>query len=283
MTIHFNPWWGCTKCDACCENCYAETFAKRQGYDVWGEGKPRRTFGENHWRQPINWNRRLKDDERQTVFCGSMCDILEINADNAINDLLDLEREKLWSLIKSTPQLDWLLLTKRPSNFWLLPWDKMPSNVWPGVTVGNQESLWRIEEMVTLAKGASVLFVSAEPLLGPIDFGGYMRNIQWIIVGGESGKKARAMHPDWARSIHHQADFHRIPFFFKQWGEWGPRGPEQVRNKRRIYLDLDGIEYDAPTKPGLMEMVRHGRQKTGNLLDGELYQAFPIPKGNQED
>jgi len=105
----FNPWWGCTKVSPGCKYCYAETWAKRVGQDIWGSRAPRRDLSEAYWRQPLAWNAEaLSTGTRARVFCASMADVFEDRRD------LDGKRERLWALIEATPKLDWLLLTKRP-------------------------------------------------------------------------------------------------------------------------------------------------------------------------
>jgi protein gp37 len=108
-TTHtFNPWWGCSKVSPGCLNCYAEALANRFSGDIWGRGKPRRTFGDKHWAQPLKWNADARcSGRRAKVFCASMADVFDPEAPAA-------ERQKLWRLIEQTPWLDWQLLTKRP-------------------------------------------------------------------------------------------------------------------------------------------------------------------------
>ena len=105
----FNPWWGCTKVSPACDHCYAEAWAKRTGFDVWGADAPRRRLGDDYWNQPLRWDQdAAQSGRRARVFCASMADVFEW--DRALDNL----RERLWTLIESTPNLDWLLLTKRP-------------------------------------------------------------------------------------------------------------------------------------------------------------------------
>src|SRR4051794_39657198 len=107
----FNPWWGCTKVSPGCKYCYAETWSRRVGHDLWGPRGDRRELSDSYWRQPIAWNAEAKRiRERKRVFCASMADVFEDRRD------LDDHRVRLWRLIAETPHLDWLLLTKRPEN-----------------------------------------------------------------------------------------------------------------------------------------------------------------------
>jgi protein gp37 len=131
----FNPWWGCTKVSPGCKQCYAETFSRRLGQNIWGIRADRRFFGDAHWRQPLKWNAEAaKAHVRRRVFCASMADVFENRAE------LASVRERLWQLILDTPSLDWLLLTKRPEHVKkFVPWgDAWPANVWAGVTAENQ-------------------------------------------------------------------------------------------------------------------------------------------------
>ncbi len=134
----FNPWWGCVKISPACTNCYAATFDKRVGGAHWGPGSERRLFGDKHWAEPLKWDAAAKvARRRRRVFCASMADVFEGRAE------LDVHRQRLWALIDATPNLDWLLLSKR----WgledvasMIPWGDTPKpNVWLGATAENQE------------------------------------------------------------------------------------------------------------------------------------------------
>lgn len=207
----FNPWTGCTKVSPGCANCYAEQWSKRSGHKVgkWGKGAPRvRT---KTWGDPVKWNKAAAGAERRPrVFCASLADWLDDEV--PIEWLLSLLKH-----IQDTPNLDWLLLTKRPENWrsrlaaaldfvggvgsdwavalWINYWleGDAPSNVWIGATTENQELAdKRIPILQSIPAG--VRFLSCEPLLGPIDlrdftsFGGtHLPGIDWVIVGGESG------------------------------------------------------------------------------------------------
>lgn len=240
----FNPWWGCTKVSPGCTHCYAESFAKRVGHKVWGVDAERRFFGDSHWNEPVKWNRAAGDwPERRKVFCASMADVFEDGRG------LGSQRARVFELIAATPHLDWLLLTKRPQNVrdmvplrWLDAW---PSNAWLGTTCEDQE---RADERIPhlLAAPAPVRFISAEPLLGPIDFSELIQVpdpsddrecschiappcsvcveprmlpvVDWIIVGGESGNGARPCETEWIRSIVEQCKTADVACFVKQLG-----------------------------------------------------------------
>lgn len=170
----FNPWWGCAKVSAGCAHCYAETLANRFYPGLWGTDAPRRPAEEQYWREPLAWNRKARrDGVRRRVFCASMGDVFEDRPD------LRRPRAKLWTLIRRTPHLDWLLLTKRPENLTaLLPegWGEGWENVWLGVTAENQQTA---EERIPilLETPARVRFASCEPLLGPVD-------LTWLRLSG---------------------------------------------------------------------------------------------------
>lgn len=218
----FNAFWGCTKVSAACQNCYAERWARRCGFDVWGTDKPRRFFGEKHWQEPLRWNAAAeKTGVRRRVFCGSMCDVME----DAPLPGLDAARASLWRLVSETCSLDWLLLTKRPENFQsFLPagWLKEPRpNVWLLTTAANQAEADR-NIPALLSVPAVVHGLSCEPLLGAVEFGRYLKGsatrppLDWVIVGGESGPHARLMAYQWARDLRDQARGAGVAFFMKQ-------------------------------------------------------------------
>ena len=228
----FNAWVGCQKISPACDNCYAENWAKRTGQAGLWQGERRRTH-EVNWRQPIKWNKAAEAaGVRHRVFCSSLADVFD-------NQVPKEWRRDLFGLIRETPSLDWLLLTKRPQNIRkMLPHDWFDGwkNVWLGTTVENRiEADRRIPHL--LAVPARVRFLSCEPLLKPIHFSDVTRRsdavqmlgkpalqgIQWVICGGESGPGARPMHPDWARSLRDQCAAAGVAFFMKQMG--GKRKP----------------------------------------------------------
>jgi len=257
----FNPWWGCVRVSHACEHCYAENWAKRVGSKVWGISAERRFFGEKHWAEPLKWNdnaARLK--VRQRVFCASMGDIFEERQD------LDQWRCRLWTLIERTPNLDWLLLTKRPQNIKkTVPFTCWPTNVWLGTTVESQR--WADERLPYLADiPANVRFVSAEPLLGALDLDAFLSTtVNWVIAGGESGPKARPSNPEWFRDLMRQCTEKGVPFHFKQWGDWAPLplGRSHIKVARSSRF-VDGAL-----------MVRLGKKASGRSLDGAVWNELP--------
>lgn len=225
----FNPWWGCTRVSPGCQNCYAEAFDKRTGGGHWGPLKARRTFGAKHWAEPLKWHAKaLTDGVRRKVFCASMADVLD-------DEGVDSEREKLWSLIRQTPELDWLLLTKRPENWhkhcpdWLL---NLP-NVWKGCTAENQKYLH--ERWPYMHDLPGIRFVSYEPALGPL-YISYAIVPNWIICGGESGHNRRPMEQAWAESLRDQCKSFGVAFFMKQMSAATPaKGKELIPGSLRIH------------------------------------------------
>lgn len=291
----FNPWEGCTKVSPGCAHCYAEARNLRfSGGENWGPGAPRRRTSAAYWKQPLKWNGEaaeflLKNPmaPRPRVFCASLADWLDDEV--PIEWLIDL-----LDLIRSTPNLDWLLLTKRPENFrervgnwgpakasmalqgWVYDWfhGNPPANVWIGTTVEDQQRAdERIPDLLKIP--ARVRFLSCEPLLGPVNldlherFLRYAAIVDWVICGGESGKGARPMHPDWARSLRDQCAAACVSFFFKQWGEWVP--DHRYTAKGEHSLVSSGRHWTAA------EMTKTGKLTAGRMLDGKEHSAFPHP------
>jgi protein gp37 len=258
----FNPWEGCQKVSPGCDHCYAETRNARFGGGTapnWGPGAPRRRTSVSNWNKPRRWAREAADFEakhgrRQRVFCASLADVF----DNAVDPQW---RYDLLTLIQETPELDWLLLTKRIGNvssmLRAIGWT-MPANVWLGATIVNQdEALRDIPKLVETP--ASVRFLSMEPLLELVTISRWLESIDWVIVGGESGPGARAMHPDWARYLRDQCATAGVPFLFKQWGDmaWCER-----------------VEGD----PSTLTAYNAGKKAAGRLLDGRTHDGFPIAR-----
>jgi len=263
----FNPWWGCKKVSPACDNCYAELWAKRMGHQLWGTAAPRRFFSDAHWSEPLKWNEGAEASGiRERVFCASMADVFERRSD------LNEQRSRLWELIHNTPNLDWLLLTKRPQNIErLVPWrHDWPTNVWLGTSVENQ-TLAEKRLPFLLRNPAAVRFLSCEPLLGQLNLAPWFRRkglhpIDWIIAGGESGGSSRPMHPDWPVSLLRQCQRFGVPFHFKQWGHWVPTDlTNQVGRPRLLQLDNE--------RP--VEMVRLSKKLAGRILEGTTWDGVP--------
>lgn len=287
----FNPWIGCTKVSPGCDHCYAETQNNHRQWNPggWTPGADRKRTSVTYWRQPLKWDREAAAvGERRRVFCASLADVFD-------NQIPNEWRNDLWSLIAKTPNLDWLLLTKRPQNIAnMLPvpfdFEKLYPNVWLGTTVENQEeAARRLPHLLSVP--AKVHFVSCEPLLGEVRldrvsirddsvvYGAEapaLALISWVICGGESGKGARPMHPDWARSLRDQCKAAGVPFHFKQHGEWVPlqagEGYWPSDADTCIRLLSDGSR-----SPDGWPMQRVGKKFAGRLLDGVTHDEFPAP------
>src|SRR6185295_13619848 len=142
-THTFNAWIGCTKVAPECVNCYAaDRNGRRNGGMNWGPGSPREKTSSDYWKLPIEWNdRALKSGEPARVFCASWSDVFDQEVDHTG------WRDELWKHIRQTPNLIWLIPTKRPERISdCLPqdWDNGYENVWLGTSVGHEESLWRL-------------------------------------------------------------------------------------------------------------------------------------------
>ena len=261
----FNPWWGCVKVSPACKNCYADTWSRRVGHNLWGAKSPRRFFGENHWREPIKWNEQAaRNRERYRVFCASMADVFETRKE------LNEHRYKLWELIEETPYLDWLILTKRPQNISIYsPWEKWPPNVWLGTTA--ETNKWARERIDHLAKiNARIHFISAEPLLGSIDLTRWLSDacLDWVIAGGESGPRARPTRPSWIRELRDQCNTYQVPFHFKQWGHWTPDLPASSRKVRTINFEDENGNKET--------LFASGKKAAGRQLDGRNWDGVPV-------
>ena len=282
----FNPWEGCQKVGPGCDHCYAEARNSRFGGGAapnWGPGAPRRMTSDANWRKPLNWHANaiafmIEHGRRPRVFCASLADVF----DNAVGPMW---RARLALLIEHTPALDWLLLTKRIGNAGAMLremfGDGVMRNVWLGATIVNRDEMLRDAPKLK-ATPAVKHFWSVEPMLG--DLGEIDRELlpDWVICGGESGPNARPMHPDWATGLRDQCAAARVPFLFKQWGEWAPHPsgePVTVRqyNKSIRYIDRDtGAEKRHPGRWPDATMRKIGKACAGRLLDGVLHDGFPV-------
>ncbi|MBR2118470.1 MAG: DUF5131 family protein [Afipia sp.] len=217
-TTHtFNPWIGCTKVSPACDHCYAEAMMDtRYGRVRWGAGEDRQRTSASNWALPRRWNKAAPmEGIRPFVFCASLADVFDNEVDPAW-------RRDLFTLIGQTPNLVWLLLTKRIGNVLKMTDPAacnplLPSNVGIGATLANQEEYDR--DRMKLADVARVCqplftFASIEPMLGPVILD---KNApDWIICGGESGRGAREMDPQWARDLRDGARRFGRAFFMKQ-------------------------------------------------------------------
>lgn len=281
----FNPWIGCAKVSPGCKNCYAEILMDtRYGRVEWGVNGTRVKTSPNYWKKPLAWAKEARRaGVKRRVFCASLADVFEDRPE------LVAWRFELFSLILQTPELDWLILTKRPENYEKVMADlynytlkelgaptafrysqlyEKLENVWYGVSVENQEQAEkRIPALLKMP--AKRHFLSCEPLLEKVDLfsanHGLLENtVDWVIVGGESGKNARPMHPHWVMSMRDQCEFYGVKFFFKQWGEWVPE--HQVK---------DWYKYDVHEWNTAIASVRVGKKKAGRLLDGRTWDLMP--------
>lgn len=270
----FNPWWGCTKVSPGCDHCYAERDAHRFG-TAWGPDAERRTFGDKHWNEPRKWNEKARKEQEADpkaqwrVFCASMGDVFD-------SVVPQEHRERLWTLIEETPHLTWLILTKRIGNASRMIADRwsvsLPRNVWLGISVVNQEEADRDIPKLLQVKTHGIRFLSMEPLLGPVELDQFhptrepaipplIDAIDWVIVGGESGPKARPIHPNWTRSLRDQCAAAGVPFLFKQWGEYLP--------------DSQNPSMSGTVENSTHQAVRVGKKAAGRLLDGVIHDGYP--------
>lgn len=201
----WNPVTGCTKISPGCKHCYAERMSirlKAMGQPNYVNGF-QLTVHEHMLEMPLRWKRS------QTIFVNSMSDLFHKGI--SLEFIL-----KVFDVMVMASHHRFQVLTKRSKRLLdlspKLPW---PSNVWMGVSVENSDYLFRIDHL--RQTDAHIKFVSFEPLIGPIhDL--VLEGIDWVIVGGESGPKARPMAPDWVREIRERCLLANVPFFFKQWG-----------------------------------------------------------------
>jgi protein gp37 len=225
--ITFNPWIGCTKVSDACQNCYAERDNRhRRWVPGWGPGVPRHRTVAGYWRGPIIWNRRAAaTGHRPLVFCASLADAFD-------NEVDPQWRDDLWALMRQTPLLHWMILTKRIGNARkMLPPDWPFPHVGLMATLENQE-VWNRDFPKLMSLPAAWHGVSCEPLLGPIDIGNARPD--WIITGGESGPGFRPLDMDAVRSLRDQCARNAIAYHHKQNG--GRRGKD-------LGCLIDGIEH----------------------------------------
>ena len=218
----WNPVTGCDKISAGCKNCYAERMAGR--LQLMGQQNYRRGF--QLTLQPHMLERPLSWKTPQTIFVNSMSDLFHKDIpDSYIQSVFDVMREASWHRFQ--------VLTKRSDRLRQISRSiDWPDNVWMGVSVESGRYVERIDDL--RQTGAAVKFLSLEPLLGPLHKLN-LSNIDWVIVGGESGPGARSIDPDWVLDLRNQCQQADVPFFFKQWGGV---------NKKRTGRLLDGRTWD---------------------------------------
>jgi protein gp37 len=288
----WNPTTGCTRVSAGCDHCYIDrTPPFRIGHRQFDKPGIGGTTGvmlhPERLDQPLRWKRPRR------IFVNSLSDLFhdEIPAD-FIADVFAVMREASQHIFQ--------VLTKRPRRMHnlLTHWateggytDLPLPNVWLGTSVEDQKAA-DLRIPVLMQTPAAVRFLSAEPLLGPIDLGPFMNDdfmggdiedfIHWIIVGGESGPHARPMHPDWARHLRNQCVSHGIAYFFKQWGEWTPAPEDKpyLRRETDSILCDNGYIYpltqphDVPGENG--KVIRKvGKKHAGRELDGRTWDEMP--------
>lgn len=229
----WNPITGCSKKSTGCLHCYAEVMSRRlkaMGQKKYANGFAV-TIHEDCLNEPLTWK------GTHNIFVCSMSDIFHEEVPFEFVD-------KMLNIIEQTPQHRYQILTKRAERMAeYFTSRSIPNNVWLGVTVEAQSSRFRIDCLRELS--ASVKFLSCEPLvedLGELDLMG----IAWVIVGGESGPKARPMQEAWALNIRRQVEEQGARFFFKQWGTWGADG------------------------------IKRNKHANGKLLNGEIIQEMPV-------
>lgn len=204
----FNPWIGCTKVSPACDHCYAEGWDTRYFNAAhWGPKAPRHPT--KTWRSPTKWNREAeKTGIRHKVFCASRADV----ADNHPS-IQQSWRDDLSALVLATPCLDWQFLTKRPQNLTKFYSTEVLNRVWLGTTIENQKEANRRITILRQIR-ARVRWLSVEPLLEYIDLD--LRDIDWIVIGGESGADCRPMDLAWLQSVIAQCRASGVPVFVKQ-------------------------------------------------------------------
>lgn len=287
----YNAWEGCTKVSPACDHCYAERDRDhRYGTVQWGAGMPRRRMSEATRKKPHKWEREAEAFKAQhghypRVFASSLCDVFD-------NEVPDEWRDELWQVIRDTPRLCWMLLTKRIGNARkMLPPDWPFSQAGLMATIVTQEEFdrdWpKLRDTPATWRG-----ISMEPLLGPIDMSRHnIEGLGWVITGGESGPNARPSHPAWFQSLRDQCAAANIPYHFKQWGEWAPGenanfAATKIERTATWTGTLHGWEFSSLTPKESEEthradepdLFRIGKYRAGRTLDGIEHNGFPADR-----
>jgi len=272
----WNPVTGCSKVSTGCAHCYAEVLARRFNKDwkPWTKANAAHNVQCHQERLglPLHWKKPRK------IFVNSMSDLFHEQVPDSF--LIDA-----FQVMVRSEQHTFQILTKRPERMakWLLEWKPKwkffpPKNIWLGVSVENQQAA---EERIgwLMSAPAHKRFLSCEPLLGPVNLGRWLEfagcdtdlgvgnpGIDWVIVGGESGRNARPMNPKWVHSLRDQCEAVKVPFFFKQWGEWAPA--EAMANVPATFkhkpMDWDGAK-----------VYCVGKGLAGRVLDGRTWDEVP--------
>lgn len=290
----WNPVVGCSIASPGCDNCYAAKEAagrlsglpQYKGLAVRVDGVPQFTGEVRCLPERLDQPSRWKKPRR--IFVNSMSDLFH-------PDVPTMFIGSVWDRMAAAQQHTFQVLTKRPqrmskvlyewaSNGWLWrrgdwmwcgPLDEPPSNVWCGTSIESDRYVWRADHLRETP--AAVRFLSLEPLLGPLPSLD-LTDIDWVIVGGESGPRARPMHPDWVRSIRDQCVAAGVPFFFKQWGEYGPAG---VWGGPDHHVLINGVLMQPGARLGMNDMMqpaalhRWGKKQAGRTLDGRTWDEYP--------
>lgn len=303
----WNPVTGCDKVSSGCDHCYAETFAERwrgtpghyfeNGFDL--QLRPDKLDLPLRWSKPrrifVNSMSDLFHDSVPDAYIGSVFDVMA-RAEQHTFQILTKRHGRMRALLRKWEQegaesvergelhpkygaAAW----RRRDGLWCTPRVWPLPNVWLGVSAEDQKRAdLRIPAL--LETPAAVRFVSAEPLLGPTMFllrwlhrKGYDRRIDWVIAGGESGPKARPMHPGWVRTLRDQCVATGTAFLFKQWGEWAPIGPDDIIGKPTVHLTGDGNGAYHANRYGedVATLARVGKKAAGRELDGRTWDQYP--------
>jgi len=273
-THTWNPWMGCTKISPACDGCYAEALMDKRYHKVqWGPHGERVRTSVYNWNEPLRWQRRAEiDGTRPFVFCASLADVFD-------NQVPPQWRADAFEVMRRTPNLVYLLLTKRPQNIVKMceQVGGLPKNAALGTTVEDQK---RADTNLPALKVAEIelqplfTFGSFEPLLGPVFIQPWFMP-GWIITGGETrqgGHEARPTHPAWFRSLRDQARAMRVPFHHKQNGEYLPED----------WFDAWRFQWQAGTDcpkvhrfPDGTACIRVGKIQAGRHLEFVEHNAFP--------
>jgi len=223
----WNPVTGCNKISVGCQHCYAEVMTRRlqaMGVDKYQNGF-KVTTHEDVLNQPYLWK------QSRIIFVNSMSDLF--HKDVPLSFI-----KKVFEVMNNNPQHTFQVLTKRSDRLKKVAHELIwTENIWMGVSVENEDVIFRINDLVSTP--AHIKFLSVEPLLGPIPNIPYLSRLNWIIVGGESGHGARPILEEWVVDIKNQCETYDVPFFFKQWGGF---------NKKKNGRLLDGRTWDEMPK-----------------------------------